>query len=293
MLDKLIEILDEYVAAHGYGRLGLTVVTFLSFAGLLSSLLGTTWLRMVSVTILAVAAVLVLLLGIAERRRLYSRIERDAGLINKYVRIIQHEKPFKFKQWRQFVEIAPNGDCRIRIQVTMSPADGHEPHFVILNSIYYGSMTLTDRAKRRVRYDSYFRNKGGASRDTRANSTYSWTLSHEGKPRHNVVVHLGGKVEDGDIVTVEWRWPRFSADLRALRSSELFDVFFTTEVLDYRYEIRIKDARGVQPAITRRGVRTFTQKWDDDDYVIVFSGRRPATWSNLGVEVDMKPRAKK
>ena len=91
-----------------------------------------------------------------------------------------------------------------------------------------------------------------------------------------MVVHLTSRVQAGDVVTVEWRWPKFSADLRSARSSELFDVLFTNRVVDFRYEIRLKDVGGVQPAITQQRLRTFGEHWDGDDYVVVFSARNPA-----------------
>jgi hypothetical protein len=83
-------------------------------------LFGTTWFQLVGVTMVAIAAVLVLLLGIAERRRLYARIERDADMINRYVNVINLRNPFHVKKWRQSVEIAANGDCVIRIEQILS-----------------------------------------------------------------------------------------------------------------------------------------------------------------------------
>ncbi|WP_410623195.1 hypothetical protein [Amycolatopsis sp. cmx-8-4] len=293
MIERLIGVLDDYVAEHGYGRLGGAVVTFLGVGGALSTLFGATWFRLVSVTVLAVAAVLVLLLGIAERRRLYARIERDANMINRYVNLVEFENPFHVKKWRQTVEIAANGDCVIRIEQTISPIEDAEPHFVKLNSIYYGSLSLGDRAKRRVKQYAYFRNGGGRNRDVRAYSTYSWAQSADGRPKHSVVVHLASGVRNGDVVTVEWRWPKFSSDLRTARSAELFDVLFTNRVIDFRYEIRLKDVAGVQPAITRRGLRAVDEHWDGDDYVVAFAAKSPAPGTRIGVELDMQPRTKK
>jgi hypothetical protein len=108
-----------------------------------------------------------------------------------------------------------------------------------------------------------------------------------------VTVHLTGRVADGDVVTVEWRWPKYSADLRAARSSELFDVHFKNQVIDFRYEIRLKDVAGVQPAITRRGLRTVEERWDGDDYIVAFALRRPAVGSQAGVALDTNPRSRK
>ncbi|MFF1613716.1 hypothetical protein ACFVYA_38635 [Amycolatopsis sp. NPDC058278] len=293
MIEKLIGVLDDYVAEHGYGRLGATVMTVLGVGGVLSTLFGTTWFRLISVTVVAIAAVLVLLLGIAERRRLYARIERDANMINRYVDLVSIQNPFHVKKWHQTVVISANGDCVISIEQTISPVDDAEPHFVKLNSIYYGSMPLSERAKRRVKQYAFFRNGGGKNRNVRAYSTYSWVLSVDGKPKHNVVVHLTSRVRNGDVVTVEWRWPKFSADLRSARSAELFDVLFTNQVIDFRYEIRLKDVGGVQPAITRQRLRSIDERWDGDDYVVVFSAKNPAPGTRIGVELDMQPRTKK
>lgn len=293
MIEKWIGALDGYVAEHGYGRMGRAVLAFLGLGGALSTLFGTMWFRLVSVTFGMVMVVLVLLLGIAERRRLYARIERDANMINKYVKLLASENPFEVKKWRQVVEISANGDCAIKIEQTIAPVAGADPHFVRLNSVYYGSMSLGERAKRRVKHYAHFRNGGGRSRDVRAYSTYSWDQSADGKPKHNVVVHLTSRVQSGDVVTVEWRWPKFSADLRSARSSELFDVLFTNRVVDFRYEIRLKDVGGVQPAITQQRLRTFGEHWDGDDYVVVFSARNPAIGTRIGVELDMQPRTKK
>lgn len=293
MADRVIGTLDNYVAEHGYGRLGGSVMTFLGVAGVLSTLFGTTWFRLVSVTLVAVAAVLVLLLGIAERRRLYSRIERDAEMINRYVNAIHQQNPFRVKKWRQTVVVEANGDCVIRVEHALSQVSAAEPHFVKLNSIYYGSVFLTDRARRRVKHYAYFRNGRGKARDVRAPSTYSWTQSEDGRPKHDVNVHLTGAVSDGDVVTVEWRWPKFSADLRDARSSEVYDVLFRNQVNDFRYEIRLKDVAGVQPAVTRRRLRTVEERWDDDDYVVAFTLKNPLVGSRVGVELDMKPRSRK
>lgn len=293
MIDRVVGALDDYVAEHGYGRLGGGVVTFFGVGSILSTLFGTIWFRLTSVTAVAVAGVLVLLMGIAERRRLYARIERDAGMINRYVNLVNPQKPFHVKKWRQSVEIAPNGDCVIRIEQKISPVSDAEPHFVKLNCIYYGSVSLGDRAKRRVKHYAHFRNGGGKNRNVRAYSTYSWAQSADGNPKHNVIVHLTSKVQEGDTVTVEWHWPKFSADLRSARSPELFDVLFTNQVIDFRYEIRVKDAGGVQPAVTRRGLRTVDEHWEGDDYVVVFAARRPDLGTCIGVELDMQPRSRK
>ena len=143
MIEKWIGALDDYVAEHGYGRMGGAVLAFLGLGGALSTLFGTVWFRLVSVTFGMVMVVLVLLLGIAERRRLYARIERDANMINKYVKLLASENPFEVKKWRQVIEISANGDCVIKIEQDDCARCGGGPAF---RKTEFGSTTVRCRS---------------------------------------------------------------------------------------------------------------------------------------------------
>jgi hypothetical protein len=285
--------MDEYVARNGYGKFLSTGLTILSVVGFVSALVGSTWLRAVTTFLALVAAVLLILLGIAERRRLHGRIERDADTINRYVKFIDQRTPFHIQVWKQVVTISRNGDAVIRREMTLTRADDSEPHFLRANVSYYGSVRLSESMKRRVNIEAYRMNPADGDRETRARWTYSWSTTTAGKPSLDVVVHLDGGIEEGEVVVVEWSWPRYSEDLRADRDTELFDVVFRRDVAEFQYEIRLKDCGGVIPAIGSRGGIGFTRRSEAGDYVVGFGQSKPALGANVGVVIDMNPHGGK
>jgi hypothetical protein len=288
LISDVLEALDGYVARNGYGKALTTSLAIVSALSFVSALFGSTWLRAVVAFLMLLAVLLLVLLGITERRRLHDRIELDADTINRYVGFIGQRSPFMIRSWTQVVTIARNGDAVIRREMSLSRADDSEPHFLEAKLSYYGKVKLTDAMKRRVNVDTYRSNPADGDRGTRAHRTYSWSATPAGKPRMDVVVHLDGGIEEGEVIVVEWSWPRYSEDLRTFRSTELFDVVFRRTVSEYRYEIRLKDCGGVEPVIGRRGV-TFTARWQGDDYVVTFGQSNPAVGGAVGVEVDMNP----
>lgn len=293
MISDVLDALDGYVARNGYGKSLATALTVVSIVSFVSALFGTTWLRAVVAFLMLVAVVLFVLLGIAERRRLHSRIELDADTINRYVQFIGQRSPFTIRSWTQVVTIGKAGDVSIRREMTLSHADDTEPHFLRANVSYYGTVHLTDSMKRRVNVEVYRRNPADGDRGTRVHRTYSWSTTGSGKPSMDVVVHLDGGLEEGEVVIVEWDWPRYSEDLRSARSTELFDVVFRRPVDDFRYEIRLKDCGGVTPVIARRGQIDVSGNWDDKEYVVRFGQSNPAVGVPVGVVIDMNPGRRK
>lgn len=290
LINEIFDPLDEYVARNGYGKLFAGLVTILSVISFTSVLLGTVWLRTATTFVLLIAIIVLTILGVIERRRLHDRIELDADTINRYVDFIAQRAPFHIRKWQQLVEIEKNGDVLIRREVHVSRADDSEPHFLKVNAVYYGTTNLTPAARRRVKADAYRSNPTDGDRGTRAHRTYSWSVTPAGRPRHEVVVHLDGGLEDDEVVTVEWRWPRYSEDLRSCRSTELFDVRFGRSVTEFAYTIRLKNCGGVQPVVQRRGVPSVNQSWSNDDYIVTFGESNPVLGTSVGVVIDMNPR---
>jgi hypothetical protein len=291
MISEMVEGLDEYVARNGYGKLFTTLLATISVVTLLSALFGALWLRAATALVLVAGIVVLLLLGIAERRRLRGRIERDADTINRYVDFIDHHAPVKIRVSKQIVEIEKNGDSVITWDITLRQADDSEPHFVKASFTYYGKANLTDATRRRVWVSAYRMSTPDADPGTRAHVTYSWSNAKNGRPKHDVVVHLDGGIEEGERIVVVWHWPKYCDDLRSFRSSEIFEAFFGFAVDEFQYEIRLKECGRLQPVVNRRGIAA-THGWDKrhkGDYIITFGGTHPAQGKSVGVEIDMDP----
>jgi len=291
MIGELVEALDEYVARNGYGKLVTSVLTIITVVSLFGTLFGTVWLRAATAIVLVAAISVLLLLGIAERRRLRTRIERDADTINRYVDFVEHHSPVSIKIWKQVIEIGKNGDSVITCDITLREAEDSEPHFVKASSIYYGKAGLTEATRRKVRVHAYRMSSPDADPGTRAHVTYSWSNAGNGRPKHDVVVHLDGGIESGERIVVVWHWPKYCEDLRSYRSSEAFEAFFGFAVDEFEYQIRLKDCGRVQPVVNRRGI-TATHGWDNrhkGDYVVTFGGSNPPQGKSVGVVIDMDP----
>lgn len=288
MLQTILEMLDDYVARNGFGKLFAGGLSTLAVAGVFGSLFGAPWLRVATSVLLGCAVILLVTLLIAERRRLYHRLVRDAHMLARYTAALPQD--IQVLDWSQEVTINAKGDAIIQRTVRLASAADDKPHYLNVNTVYYGSRELTQAAKRRVRVTAHRLAPGGEEREIRTTFTYIWTASRTNNPRNDVLVHLEGGVEEGEKVIVRWEWPAFSADLMSGRSGEDFDVYFRVVVAKFDYTIRLRDVSpGKPPSVSKKGPITLTHGSEQKDYVIKFSGVLPAAGNTQGIRIDTQP----
>jgi hypothetical protein len=289
VLQGLLDLLDEYVARNGFGKLAAGGLTVLTIAGVFGSLLGAPWLRVTTSILLGCAVILLLALLITERRRLHHQTRRDAQMLARYTRALPNHEAVHVLDWRQEVTIKKNGDAVMERTIRLGEVDDDDPHYLNVNSVYYGSQNLSVRVKRRVRVTAHRLAPGDSSREIRTHFTYHWTTTKDAKPRHDVLVHLEGGVEEGEKVIVRWDWPGFSADLRSGLDGEDFDVFFRVVIAHYDYVIRLRDvSKARPPSVWKKGtVQILSQDFEQGDFVIKFTGQLPAAGTTQGIRIDM------
>lgn len=275
-LVPVVADLEVLVQRHGWFRVLGIAVTGLGLIGALGQVLGLVWLRLVFATLTGLVLVLASAVAFAAARDLRARLERSERLVHTYARALRATSPVSIREWRQEVTIAPDGGATFERRLVLNAAtDDDMPRHLSVNLVYYGSSELSRRDKRRVTCTVFHREADGAGKGVRADATSVWTTSPTGRPRYELFVHLGTVVADGDVVTAEWDWPGYSADLMSGRSPEDFDVLFTVAVGRFEHsvvfrdiahdsEFHVRNARAPGFSRTRRGRDVHVDFWAED-----------------------------
>ena len=189
------------------------MITVLTVSGVLGQVFGITWLRVFFASAAAVMFVLAGLVSFAGTEKLRSRKAIAEGLLHKYADALRTDSPLAIREWHQEVVIETNGDAHITRKLVLESAPDQLPRYLSVNMVYYGSAELTERRLVQVACTALHAGPEDTSAGTRATATSAWRSSSNDKPKLEVYVHLGDVVEAGDVITVEWQWPKFSADL--------------------------------------------------------------------------------
>ncbi|MFD8493437.1 hypothetical protein [Amycolatopsis sp. NPDC059657] len=286
---SLIAELENLVHRHGYLRVFAGVVPLLGIAGLLGQLLGIAWLRTTIATILALLFLLASAIAFAGTEALRARNRKNIELLHEYADALYTASPVVVREWRQTVTIERNGDADIKRELILEAASNGVPRHLAVNLVYYGSSPLTERDKRRIECTALHANGRDPRNATRANATSTWATSRNKRPKLNVYVHLGNVVEAGDVVTVRWRWPGYSADLMNGREPETFDVYFMHKVAKFEHKVIFRGAAADNSFMTRNSGAPNLKREDlGTDVVIKFSQKNPMAFQYYAFIADFR-----
>lgn len=285
----LIAELEKLVHRHGYLRVFAGVVPLLGIAGLLGQLLGIAWLRTIIATIVALLFVLASAIAFAGTEALRARERKNSVLLHEYANALHTASPVVVREWRQTVTIEANGDADIKRELILEAASNGVPRHLAVNLVYYGGSPLTERDKRRIECTALHANGKDPRNATRANATSNWATSRNNRPKLDVYVHLGTVVEAGDVVTVRWKWPGYSADLMNGREPEKFDVYFMHEITRFEHMVIFRGAAAGNSFMTRNSGAPNLKREDlGSDVVIRFSQKNPAAFQYYGFIADFR-----
>ncbi|GAB3153555.1 hypothetical protein GCM10027258_56210 [Amycolatopsis stemonae] len=286
-LVPLVADLEEYVFRHGYFRALAGALASLGTVGLLGQILGLTWLRITFATLAAGLFVLVSAISFAGTQRLRSQLKHIEQLLHTYADQMHSSSPLAVREWRQEVVVDENGDARCRRELVLDAASNGTLRYVSVNLVYYGSTRLTNRARRKVQCKAFHAGEDDTEERTRANATSVWTFSREGKPRLDIYIHLGSVVQAGDLVTVEWDWPGFSADLMNGTSPESFDVLFAKEIGQFEHRVIFRNIRYPNAfKVRNQGAQNLQRLRRGQDVIVEFSAREPEMNQRMGFVAD-------
>ncbi|MFJ4099019.1 hypothetical protein [Amycolatopsis japonica] len=286
-LVPLIAEIEELVYKHGYIRVFGSTITMLGTVGLLGQILGIAWLRTAFATAAGALFVLAALVSFAGTQRQRNRLVNVENILHDYADSMHTDSPIVLREWRQETIVENNGDVYCKRNIILNAAADGKPRYVSLKMAYYGITPLTARAKRRISCKAYHARPESASERTRAKATSVWKNSKTGKPRLDIYVHLGNRVADGDLVTVEWWWPKMSADLMSGAEPEDFDVVFDKQVCKFTHRVIFRNVPNPASLTVRnQGARNFKKKVRNNDVIVEYSAREPRLSERMGFVAD-------
>ncbi|WP_086839716.1 hypothetical protein [Amycolatopsis kentuckyensis] len=286
-LAPLVAELEEHVFRYGYFRSLAGALASLGTVGLLGQVLGLTWLRVTFATLAAGLFVLVSALSFAGTQRLRGKLDHIEQLLHTYANHMHSSSPLSVREWRQEVVIEENGDAHCRRDLVLDAASNGTLRYVSVNLVYYGTTRLTNRDRRKVRCRAYHAGEDNADERTRANATSVWTFAPGGKPKLEIYIHLGPVVQAGDLITVEWDWPGYSADLMNGTAPEGFDVLFNKEIGKFEHRVVFRNIR--VPAafkVRNQGAQNLQRHRLGQDIVVEFSAEAPEMDTRMGFIAD-------
>jgi hypothetical protein len=291
-LVPLIAELEDLVFRHGYLRVLSATVAALGSVGLLGQLLGLSWLRTTFASIAGVLFVLTAAISFAGTQQLRARVRRSEELLHKYADALAQRTPapISVQEWKQEVTVEDNGDAFCRRVLVLHEANDDIPRFLSVNLVYYGSTQLTERSRKLVQCKAFHASTDDVAQKTRANATSIWSTSSNGKPRLDIYVHLGNVVQEGDVITVEWTWPKYSVDLMSGAETESFDVLFAKAVAKFEHRVIFRNVKRENSFIVRnQGAQGLRRLRQGKDVVVEFSAANPKMSQRMGFIADYQP----
>lgn len=239
MLRSFVAWLDGYLDGEEPSAIVKAVVGILGFAALLGALLGDAAIRTGAIVAVLLVLLAIMLLLLADRRRLRSEIKTNRVLLTRYCDFItDRPRPVvKVRSWEQVASIEPNGDTREVITV----------HGVVQRKLYFlplrfgAGWNQPDRYRRGVRVNVRSLRISG-DRGTSWAVTSSWMTDG----RLDVLSHLHSPLASGTEIhlEMEWFWPgkciplvrKREPDEFAFRFSNPIEVASYTVILPHRFD---------------------------------------------------------
>lgn len=136
MFKSFIAWLDSYISREEPSAILKALIGLMAFAGLLGTIFGNQTIRVGAFVVVVVFVTSVILLLVADRRRLQRAYDVHRNLLALYCDFVidNHPKPLiSVEDWRQVTHIHPNGDVRETLKI-QAIALRREVHFIRLKA---------------------------------------------------------------------------------------------------------------------------------------------------------------
>jgi hypothetical protein len=291
-LARFIADVEELVFRHGYLRVFAATVAMLGSVGLLGEVLGMEWLRTTFASIAGGLFVIASAISFAGTHKLRTQAQHSEELLHRYADALagRTRKPIAVQEWMQEVTIEDNGDAFCRRVLVLHEANDNVPRYLSVNLVYYGTTPMSERDRRLVQYKAFHAGPEDIDQKTRANATSIWSTSANGKPKLDIYIHLGTIVQEGDVVTVEWTWPRYSVDLMSGAEPESFDVMFRKEISKFEHRVIFRNVKRDSAFVVRnQGAQGLRRLRQGKDVIVEFSAANPKMSQYMGFIADYSP----
>lgn len=231
MFRSFIAWLDLYISRETPASVLKSLIGLLSFAGLLGTIFGNQAIRVGAFVVVIVFTISVILLLLADRRRLHQENRATRELVTRYCDFVveNSSKPLvSIMAWNQTVYVQPNGDVREIIKIKA---------VALRKRVYFIRLTAGCRWDQPERYR---RNVRVVARAMTVNNrtgprwlvTNEWTSSQ----KMTSILHLHEPIRHGEEILFEVirTWP---AKCRPLMRHDVADsfVFRASRLLDMRH----------------------------------------------------------
>lgn len=204
MLDSFIAWLDSYVTREQPSTIVRAMLAMMTFAGLLGTLSGEQAIRAGAFVVGIVSALSAVLILLADRRRLTRENDSNRVLLSRYCDTIANnsvEPLVRIENWRQRVEVQPNGDVTETLTLKAVALREEVPFIRLTAGCRWDQ---PDRYRRRVKVTARSVTINGVS-GTKWHVTSSWRSIQ----KLTSVLHLHLPIKRGQVVTFEVTrtWP--------------------------------------------------------------------------------------
>ena len=231
MFKSFIAWLDSYISREEPSSVLKALVALMAFAGLLGTIFGSQAIRVGAFVVVMMFIISVMLLLLADRRRLQREYDTHRELLTRYCNFVidnSSEPLVSIEDWMQTVYVYPNGDVR-EVLVLKATALREEVYFIRLKAGCRWDQPEKYRRDAKVIARSLTVN--GVS-GPRWNVTTSWISAQ----KMTSILHLHQAIKHGENIFFEVvrTWPAKCMPLMRQGEAETFS-FKTTGLLKIQH----------------------------------------------------------
>jgi hypothetical protein len=250
MFRSFIAWLDSYISREEPSSILKAMIGLMTFAGLLGTIFGNQAIRVGAFVVVAVFVVSVILIMLADRRRLHREHETDRELLARYCEFVidnSSDPLFSVKTWTQTVYVDRNGDVR-EVLVITATALRERVYFLRLTA--KSKWDQPERHRRRVKIVARGLTVNGQS-GPRWNVTTTW----DSVQRLTSILHLHEPIKGGEeiILEVVRTWPAKCRPLMREGVAENFSLRTTSLLEVQRIEYCVVLPHGYNAVYERIG----------------------------------------
>jgi hypothetical protein len=291
MFQGFIEWLDAHLTREEPSAIVKSVIGLLTFAGLLGTIFGNQAIRVGAFVVVIMFVLSVMLLLMADRRRLKRDYEVQRAQLARYCDdVIDNtaDPEISIEHWRQSVYVRPNGDVREVLNLK-AVALMEKVHFVRLSA-----------GSRWDQPEKYRRDVKVVARSITANGTpgphWNVTTSWQSTRKIISIPHLRQAISRGEDVTFEVmrHWPGKCLPLMRGREAEDFTLRTTNHLQVQSIEYRVVLPRGfdaiheligsTEPDVT---ISAETEYDEENRKVLVWRSGRLPTATTVGMRIEL------
>lgn len=230
MFESFIAWLDSHISREEPSAILKSFIGLMAFAGLLGTIFGNQAIRVGAFVVVIAFVVSVIILLLADRRKLHSEYDKHRDLLARYCNFVIANNPeplVSIEDWTQKVYVQPNGDVR-EVSVIRAVALRDEVHFIRFHA---GSRwDQPERYRRKVQIRARSIKVNGFS-GPHWHVTNSWLSDNKMRS----IVHFDSPISKGEEVRLELvrSWPAKCLPLMRSGLKDDFDIR-TTKLLQIK-----------------------------------------------------------